>query len=223
MKNKGYFHQIASYAIFWYDIGMTFEELSEKIRNIQPKHSQLLIGIDGGGGAGKTTLANKLAEVLGATIIRLDDLYKTKKDRAHEKQNSDINVDFDWERIEKEIFIPIKNNTPITYQFYDWSKDAITHTIDVPVDKPIIIEGGYSLQSKFFNEYDFTVFVEAPEDLRLQRALVRDGEHMRPYWETTWLPADKRYKETQQPHLKADLIVSGSKSDFPNNLIVVES
>lgn len=200
---------------------MTFEELLQRIKAIKPKHSQLIIGVDGGGGAGKTTFSNKLVEVLDATIIRLDDLYKAKKDRAHENQNSDINVDFDWDRIEKEIFMPIRNNAPIIYSFYDWSKDAITHTIDVPEGKPIIIEGGYSLQPKFFNDYDFTVFVEAPEELRLQRALVRDGEHMRPYWETTWLPADKRYKDAHQPHLKADLIISGSKSDFPNNLIKI--
>src|SRR5258708_3716719 len=159
-------------------MAMTFEELSDKIKILNPKHSQLLIGIDGGGGAGKTTFDNKLAEVLNATIIRLDDLYKAKKDRVHENQNSDVNIDFDWERIEKEIFIPIRNNTPITYQFYDWSKDIITHSVEVPNDKTIIIEGGYSLQPRFFNDYDFTVFVEAPEDLRLQRALVRDGEHM---------------------------------------------
>ncbi len=202
---------------------MTFEELRKKIRNITPKHRRLLVGIDGGGGAGKTTFANQLAKVLNASIVRLDDFYKAKKDRSDEKQNSDINVDFDWDRIEKEIFIPIRNNTSVTYSFYDWSKDTITHQVQVPDDLPIIIEGGYSLQPKFFNDYDFTVFVEAPEDLRLQRALARDGEHMRSYWETTWLPADKRYKDINQPNLKADLLISGSESDFNNNRIIAES
>lgn len=189
---------------------MSFEELSEKIKNLKPKHNQLVIGIDGGGGAGKTTFATKLASLLDATIIHLDDLYKSTKDRVNEKQNAAINIDFDWERIEKEIFLPIKNNSLISYSHYDWNQDKITHTVDVPQDKPIIIEGGYSLQPKFFSDYDFTIWIETPEELRLERAMVRDGEHMRPQWENTWLPADKRYKDIHNIHQKVDLLVDKS-------------
>ncbi len=201
---------------------MTFKELVEKIEKIQPKHTQLLIGIDGGGGAGKTTFATKIADMLGAEIIHLDDLYKQKKDRVNELQNGDINIDFDWARIKKEIFIPIKNGDEIQYSFYNWDQDKITHQVNVLKDRPIIIEGGYSLQPEFFNEYDFTVWIETPEDTRMNRAMIRDGEHMRPHWEKTWLPADKRYKDTHKTYQQVDLSIDGSKSDFVNDLIIIK-
>ena len=47
---------------------MSFKELAEKIKKLQTKHLQLVIGIDGGGGTGKTTFANKLADLLDATV-----------------------------------------------------------------------------------------------------------------------------------------------------------
>jgi uridine kinase len=39
--------------------------------------SHLLVAIDGGGGAGKSTLARNLADALGdATIVQMDDFYR---------------------------------------------------------------------------------------------------------------------------------------------------
>ncbi|MFZ1020026.1 MAG: P-loop NTPase fold protein [Minisyncoccia bacterium] len=198
---------------------MTFEELAVKIEKLKPKHTQLVIGIDGDGGAGKTTFANKLAYLLDAEIIYLDDLYKSKKDRMNENQDSNINIDYDWKRIKKEIFTPIRESSKINYHYYDWNLDKITHIVNVPEGKNIIIEGSYSLQPKFFKDYDFSIYIETPKELRLKRAMIRDGEYMRSHWEKVWLPAYKRYKDTHKVHENVDLLIDGLKSDFENNII----
>lgn len=198
---------------------MTFKQLGNQIKHLRPKGKSLLIGVDGGGGAGKSTFAKILSTHLGANVINLDLLYKPRAERVNEKQNSEVNIDFDWDRIDKEIFHALKHDRDIVYQEYDWDLDKLTNTYTVALNSPIIIEGGYSLQNKFFNFYDFAVWVEALEDIRLQRVLSRDGEHMRPLWEQAWLPVERRYLKSQGPDKKADLVVDGPNSDFMNNRI----
>ncbi len=193
---------------------MTFQEITNSVKNIKPKRGRLIIGIDGGGGAGKSTFAKILSTHLKADLISLDLLYKPINQRVNENQNSDLNVDFDWARIDGQIFDAIRNNKPIIYQEYDWDKDRLTNTYTIPVESPLIIEGGYCLQNKYFEFYDFTIWIEAPSNIRLSRVLARDGEHMRSFWENAWLPAEQRYVEYHRPKERAALLINGVSSDF---------
>jgi uridine kinase len=51
----------------------SLEELYDKVKGLMPNRPKVCIGIDGMTGAGKTPLARKLAPLLGATVIKLDD------------------------------------------------------------------------------------------------------------------------------------------------------
>src|SRR5689334_6600329 len=77
------------------------EELFQALLKSNPK----LIGIDGLGASGKTTLAHTIAERLGgATIIHTDDFYKPFKERTVGLVPEIISPDFDWDRMEREVF-----------------------------------------------------------------------------------------------------------------------
>ena len=51
----------------------SLEELYDKVKGLMPNRPKVCIGIDGMTGVGKTCLAFRLAPLLGAAVIKLDD------------------------------------------------------------------------------------------------------------------------------------------------------
>jgi uridine kinase len=61
----------------------TFEQLVGSIDTIPKKQSTLIIGIDGCGGSGKSTFANKLKEECSnVTVVDMDDFYLPSSQRG---------------------------------------------------------------------------------------------------------------------------------------------
>ncbi|MGA7607456.1 MAG: hypothetical protein WCA79_16180 [Anaerolineales bacterium] len=83
-------------------------DLLEKVKRIQRKRKTFLIGIDGVGGAGKTTLSEYLKENLaGVSIVQLDDFYSPELKRA------------DRNRVLEQVLLPLENNADAKYQIFD--------------------------------------------------------------------------------------------------------
>ena len=189
---------------------MNFKELAEKIESVKSRHKQKIIGIDGGGGAGKSTFAAELqVNLQGAVVIHIDDFYKGPWDKRLDRKDYEVNPLFDWERFNEEISKPLKGGKPIQYHVYDWHSHTADKILSVPNSAIIILEGGYSTQQSFADIYDFKIWIEADEGVRLHKALLRDGEHMRFLWEEDWLPVERNYIRAQNPASRADLVVQG--------------
>jgi uridine kinase len=193
----------------------TFKELGEKILTIKSKYSEKLIAIDGGGGAGKSTFAKHLQKcVPNSVIIHTDDFYKGPWDKRLDHRNYEIHPFFDWDRFDTEVMRPIEEGQQIQYHVYDWHAHTTDKVVSVPLDATIIIEGGSVTQKRFFDRYDFKIWIEANEGTRLKQALKRDGEHMRFLWEEDWLPVERNYIKKQRPAYTADMVVKGHSGDF---------
>lgn len=200
---------------------MTFKQLAQKIQINEPRHSQRLIGIDGGGGAGKSTFASYLQkEIKGSHIVRIDDFYRPPQLRSPVLPGQVINPNFDWNRLRALVFQGVKDGREIQYQLYDSAGGTLSgETVTVPRDATVIIEGVWSLQKDLIDFYDYRIWLEAPAETRLKRGLLRDGEAMREVWEEEFIPIDDRYREILRPQLDADCIVDSNKSDLLNDSI----
>jgi len=193
----------------------SFQELGIRLHSLKAKHPQKLIAIDGGGGAGKSTFAKKLSEHLpNSFVIHIDDFYIGPWNYRLDHADYNVNPLFDWDRFEREVLESIKHGHPIRYHIYDWIKHTTDTVASVMPDATVIVEGGFSTQDRFAKIYDFTIWIEAEVDVRLERALKRDGEHMRALWEEDWIPVEKNYVRAQNPAARADLIVQGHSQDF---------
>ena len=202
---------------------LTFSKLSQEIIKLPSKHRQKLVAIDGGGGAGKTTFATKLQkEIVGSSIVKIDDFYRPPQLRSPVMSTQVINPNFDWDRFRTLVLEAVKNDKDINYQLYDFGVGTLSgKSISIPRGAIIIVEGVWSLQEAFADFYDYRIWLEAPKEIRLERGLMRDGEGMRKEWEQEWIPADQYYQKTSQPHLKADCVIDSDSSDFQNNKIVL--
>lgn len=165
------------------------------------------------GGAGKSTLANKLKEECSnVTIVHKDDFYRPSSEIIKVPPiEKPIGADFDWKRVLYQVLEPISQDKEGYYQRYDWETDCLAEWHTVPVGGIVIIEGVYSIRQELSDKYDFTIWVDSPRKIRLTRGLQRDGEEVRDMWENNWMISEGIYVEKQKPQERADLLVDGTK------------
>ncbi|WP_163529090.1 uridine kinase family protein [Halobacillus ihumii] len=168
----------------------------------------LLIGIDGCGGAGKSTLAEHMMTISEkGTVIHMDDFYLPSSRRVHPP---DIGGHFDWKRMRDQVLEPLFQKRSACYQRYDWDNDKLAEWHDVPPFGVIVIEGCYATRDELRHFYDYTVWVDCPRELRLKRGLERDGEEALSFW-LDWMEQEDRYQDNQRPRTKVDWVIDGSE------------
>ncbi|MGG0655328.1 uridine kinase family protein [Rummeliibacillus pycnus] len=180
---------------------------------IPKKQSTLLIGVDGCGGAGKSTLANKLKDKCSnVTVVHMDDFYLPSSQIIKlSPEKKPIGADFDWKRVLNQVLKPISQNQEGQYQRYDWEQDDLAEWHTVPIGGIVIVEGVYSIREELVNKYDFTIWVNCPREIRLLRGLERDGEVSRDMWENNWMISEDIYVNEHKPYERVDLVVNGTK------------
>jgi uridine kinase len=158
----------------------------------------VFVGIDGLGGAGKSTLAQRLADKIGCVrVVHVDDFARPGVPG--------------WEqaRFEREVAQPLRSGREGRYQRWDWDSDTGAEWHTVPVDSVVVVEGVSSTRAEVAVPWSLTVWVDTPPDVRLARGVERDGEALRAQWEQVWMPEEDAYIDAQSPHLRADLLVRG--------------
>jgi uridine kinase len=81
----------------------------------------------------------------------------------------------------------------------------------------VIIEGTYTTRPELRDYYDLTIWVDAPQDVRLRRGLARDGEDARTKWLNHWMPEEDRYVATWRPADQVDVVIDGSAGSQSKN------
>ncbi len=141
----------------------------------------ILIGIAGGTGSGKTTLADKLVESFGrdeVSILRHDNYYK-RHDGMNYEERSKLNYDhpdaFDTELLCEHIRL-LKEGKAIEMPVYDYSiHNRSKETICVNPAPVIVLEGILIFaEPELCDLMDIKVFVDTDADVRILRRIVRD-------------------------------------------------
>lgn len=169
----------------------------------------VLVAIDGAGGSGKSFLARSVARELAAAgtpvaVVHFDDFFLLSGQRTPGSPS------FDWRRLRDEVLAPLGRGEPARYARYDWSRDELSGTTEVPPGRVVLVEGVFTCRRELADLYDLRVWVDCPRGLRLARGLARDGEEARERWERDWMPAEDRYVEAHRPSERADFILSGA-------------
>jgi uridine kinase len=160
-----------------------------------------VVGIDGPGGAGKSTLARDLAAAFGEVpVVQTDDF-----------ASWDNPVDW-WPLLLQQVLRPLAAGEEARYQRYDWNDQRLAEWIELPLRPELVIVEGVSAIRREFDPYlAYRIWVETPRTLRLRRGLERDGESMRGQWES-WMAAEDAYVARDNPIARADAVVSGQQA-----------
>ncbi|TPV42305.1 uridine kinase family protein [Bacillus dicomae] len=182
------------------------------------EQSLLIIGIDGCGGAGKSTLVNKIKSNFSTvTIVHMDDFYLPSTKIVNENPtNKSIGADFDWKRLLQEVLDPISNGVEGCYKRYDWETDSLVESLIVPANGIVIIEGVYATRQELAEVYDLKIWVNCTRETRIKRGIARDGKAARDMWENNWMIAEDMYVESHKPHEFADFIIDSTNNEITN-------
>jgi uridine kinase len=162
----------------------------------------LIIGICGGTGSGKTTVVNKILDILPenqVAILSQDSYYKDSSNLSLEERKS---VNFDHpDAIEFDLLLQhineLKKGHTIQKPIYSYiTCTRSAETIPVESKDVILIEGILLFtDERIRNICNIKVFVDAPADERLMRVIKRDTvERGRDIEQTL-----KRYLDTVKP------------------------
>ena len=141
----------------------------------------MIIGICGGTGSGKTTIARKIVQVVGASnvvLVEQDSYYRNLADMPLDERHQ---ANFDHpDSIDSEMLVNhlkrLKSGQSIEMPVYDFKlhvRSAENEHID---PKPVVIVEGILIfaEPRILSQLDVKIFVDTPDDIRFIRRLQRD-------------------------------------------------
>jgi uridine kinase len=141
----------------------------------------MIIGISGGTGSGKTTVAKSILESVNASdvvFIQQDSYYRNLKDLPLDYRQA---VNFDHpDALDNDLLVHhirrLKAGYAVELPIYDFKTHARQSEIVLIEPKPIVIIEGILIfsDSRLLEQMDIKVFVDTPDDIRFIRRLRRD-------------------------------------------------
>jgi uridine kinase len=137
--------------------------------------------VAGGSNSGKTTIATRLAELMGnqhLSLIKLDSYYVERTDQPMDERaaaNYDHPDAFDWNLLNDHL-AALSAGASVDVPIYDYTiHDRSDRCETVHATRVIVVEGILVLwEPRLRERFDLKIFVDTPADLRIIRRLQRD-------------------------------------------------
>jgi uridine kinase len=179
----------------------------------------MIIGICGGTGSGKTTIARAIVEAVGAenvVLVEQDSYYRDLADMPLDERHQ---ANFDHpDSVDSNMMVNhllrLKQGLPAEMPLYDFKTHTRTTNIEIIEPKPVVIVEGILIfaEPRVLDLLDVRVFVDTPDDVRLLRRLKRDHaergrtyEHTMDQYMRTIRPMHFEFVEPSKRH--ADIII----------------
>lgn len=141
----------------------------------------MFIGICGGTGSGKTTIARKLVESVGAenvVLVEQDSYYRNLADMPLDERHR---ANFDHpDAIDSDMLVNhllrLKQGLVVEMPLYDFRTHTRSDRIEIIEPKQVVIVEGILIfaEPRVLDLLDVRVFVDTPDDIRFIRRLRRD-------------------------------------------------
>ena len=153
-----------------------------------------LVAIDGPSGSGKTTLARRVAEVLAAPTVHMDDLYPGWDGLRAGTHRAD-----EW------VVQPLREGRSVRYHRWDWEAGRYAEWVQLPPTDVVVLEGCGSGALPGGACASVLVWVEAEESVRYARGIARDPGYA-DFWQH-WATQERRLYEADRTWERADVVV----------------
>jgi uridine kinase len=181
-----------------------------------------IIGIDGLGGAGKSTICEKVCQDFEENnyhtiLLHIDDFIHVRDVRYNSAYPDwhcyyELQWRFDYF---SSIINKIKNSNEayIDIELYDKDNDTyFLERYEIHENTIVIVEGVFLQRKEYHDIFDYMIYLDIPEEIRLQRVLKRDTyigneQQIIDKYKNRYFPAEHRYIEENQPQKNADFII----------------
>jgi uridine kinase len=179
----------------------------------------MIIGICGGTGSGKTTIARAIVDAVGArnvVLVEQDSYYRNLSDMPLDERHQ---ANFDHpDSLDSEMLVNhlkrLKQGEKVEMPLYDFKTHTRSDKIEIIEPRPVVIVEGILIfaEARVLDLLDVRVFVDTPDDVRLMRRLKRDFtergrtfERTLEQYERTIRPMHFEFVEPSKRH--ADIII----------------
>ncbi len=194
----------------------------------------LIVGIDGQGCSGKSTLSQNIKNSLvksgiKAEVVSIDDFCNKRAIRYSSELpcwEQHYYNNFDYMKFERDILKEARITGKIEFIDFvlDTIEDEYTKKLDVSLDSEgiLIVEGIFIFKNEFKKYYDYSIMLVVEIDEQLRRASERDIfknvnlKMLLNKYNDRYIPAYKLYENIDMPYSFVDLIVDNTKVDMPN-------
>jgi uridine kinase len=143
-----------------------------------------VVGVAGGTGSGKTTVAKRIVEALPpeqVSIIQHDNYYRDRTDLTYEER---CQLNFDHpDALETALLIEhlegLKGGAAVDVPIYDFKRHRRSDETQRVEPRPVIVVEGILVfvDERLRSQLDLKLFVDTPADIRVFRRIRRDLEH----------------------------------------------
>ena len=197
----------------------------EKIKEKLTDGKTVIVGIDGLGGAGKSSISEEIYEELSGEnipieVLHIDDFIHPKNIRYNDNYaewECYYNLQWRYDYLLENVINPIKKNGKFTglIELYDKNEDRYEKkSFDIKEGSVVLIEGIFLQREELSQVFDYMIYIDVPESERLKRVLKRDGyigtvDDIKEKYVNRYFPAERHYVNMYSPSKLADYVVKG--------------
>lgn len=197
--------------------------LAQAVDELRPE-ARIIVAIDGPDAAGKTTLADAVAQHLTRPTVRVsvDDWHNPRDVRLRRGPDSPLGYymdSFAYDELAGSLLRPFgEGATSVRTRFFDFLADApaVAEAEVVSPAAVLLLDGVFMLRPELRRHWDLSIYLYITEAVTLARAVVRDAAHLggpahaRRRYERRYLPAQALYREAASPLDEADVVIDNS-------------
>lgn len=185
----------------------------------------IVVGIDGLGGSGKTTFATSLANYfrekgVETIVFHIDDFIHPKRiryDAAKEEWFCYYFLQWRYDYFIFEVLSQLVSGDEIhkEIELYDKEDDVYAkQSVYIPKQTVVIIEGVFLQRPELKPFFDYVVYMDVPQNVRLKRVLKRDTyigdeQAILEKYKKRYFPAEEYYMRCCSPVERADHVIIG--------------
>lgn len=200
---------------------MDTNKITERILELANSKAVVTVGIDGLGGAGKSTVSEDIVSELEkagvhTVLLHIDDFITNRAFRYNNNYSPwkcYYYLQWRYDYLRKVTDKLKVTGKAVEVELYDKDNDSyITVEYCTKERTVILIEGIFLQRKELDGVFDLMAYIDVPEDERLERVLKRDtyigdDAEIRAKYETRYFPAERRYVSEYSPAGKADLLL----------------
>ncbi len=197
-------------------------ELTEYILAHRSEDAVYMVGIDGAGGSGKSTLSEELCSMISANgtdceIFHIDDFIHPRAVRYNDEYpqwEQYYYLQWRYDYFMENVALPLRRDGELSrvVELYDKENDSyLLKSADIRRGSIVITEGVFLQREELRGAFDLMVYMDIPKEVRLERVLRRDGyigdtEAILRKYEDRYFPAEDKYAGMNDPQSFADII-----------------
>ena len=181
--------------------GWRVEKLADVVRRLRAPGRPVLVAVDGRGGAGKSTLAERLRKTVPRSeVVHTDDI---AWNQAY----------FDWaDLLARNVLRPLRRGEAVEFRPPAWIEHDRPGAIRVPAGLDVVwIEGTGIIRAELAPWIDASIWVQGDLDEQERRLRARDGDSAAQRRHVAaWLAEELPFMLRERPWEKATIIVAGT-------------